>query len=202
MGVFWEIGLQAIEILTLVVGMLGMAMSLLLLFAPAAARNLSGIANRSVDVEKKLRFLDKDIRTEDWIYAHPVVVGGALAAASLFALVFFFFKVDIAEFNRVFFGAAPSAAGEILFQVFVWIGKLACLIGLGLGVGLMAAPAKMRRMERSLNAWIDTRSWVEKLDRSGPKLDTVFFRYPIFFGIFGGAVSCLLIVLSILNLLR
>jgi hypothetical protein len=202
MGIFWEIGLQAIEILTLVVGLLGMAMSLLLLFAPAAAQNLSGIANRSVDVEKKLRFLDKDIRTDDWIYGHPVIVGGGLAAASLFALAFFFFKVDIAEFNRIFFGATPFAPGEILFQAFVWVGKLACLLGLALGVGLMAAPAKMRRMERSLNAWIDTRSWVEKLDRSGPKLDTVFFRYPIFFGIFGGAVSCLLIVLSILNLLK
>jgi hypothetical protein len=202
MGIFWEIGLQAIEILTLVVGLLGMAMSLLLLFAPAAVQNLSGIANRSVDVEKKLRFLDKDIRTDDWIYGHPVIVGGGLAAASLFALAFFFFKVDIAEFNRIFFGATPFAPGEILFQAFVWVGKLACLLGLALGVGLMAAPAKMRRMERSLNAWIDTRSWVEKLDRSGPKLDTVFFRYPIFFGIFGGAVSCLLIVLSILNLLK
>ena len=201
MGIFWEIILQTIEILTLVVGMLGMAMSLLLLFAPKAAQSLSGIANRSVDVEKKLKFLDKDIRTEEWIYSHPTVVGCGLSLASLFALVFFFFQVDVAEFSRIFFGATPFAPGEILFQAFVWIGKLACLIGLALGVGLMAAPAKIRRMERSLNSWIDTRSWVEKLDRSGPKLDTVLFRYPIFFGIFGGAVSCLLIVLSILNLL-
>ncbi|MCU0560582.1 MAG: hypothetical protein MUD16_10385 [Desulfobacterales bacterium] len=201
MSIFWEIGLQAIEILTLVVGLLGMAMSLLLLFAPRAAQTLSGLANRSVDVEKRLRFLDKDIRTNDWIHGHPVLVGGGLAAASLFALVFFFFKVDIAEFNRIFFDGTPSAAVEIVFQTSVWVGKLACLIGLGLGAGLMAAPAKMRRMERSLNSWIDTRSWVEKLDSPGPKLDTVFFRYPIFFGIFGGALSCLLIVLSVLNLL-
>lgn len=202
MSIFWEIGLQAIEVLTLVVGLLGMAMSLLLLFAPAAAQNLSGLANRSVDVEKRLKFLDKDIHTNDWIYGHPVIVGGGLAAASLFALVFFFLKVDIAEFNRIFFGETPSVTLEIVFQTFVWVGKLACLIGLALGVGLMAAPAKIRRMERSLNSWIDTRSWIEKLDRSGPELDTVFFRYPVFFGIFGGAVSCLLIVLSILNLLR
>jgi hypothetical protein len=202
MGIFWEIALQTIEILTLVVGMLGMAMSLLLLFAPKAAQNLSGIANRSVDVEKKLRFLDKDIRTEEWVYRHAVLVGGVLAAASLFALVFFFFKVDVAEFNRIFFGETPFAPGEVLFQAFVWVGKLACLLGLALGAGLMAAPAGMRRMERSLNAWIDTRSWIEKLDRSGPKLDTLFFRYPIFFGIFGGVISCLLIVLSIINLLK
>ena len=82
MGIFWEIILQTIEILTLVVGMLGMAMSLLLLFAPKAAQSLSGIANRSVDVEKKLKFLDKDIRTEEWIYSHPTVVGCGLSLAS------------------------------------------------------------------------------------------------------------------------
>jgi hypothetical protein len=35
MNILLEIGLQAVEIMTLVVGMLGMAMSLLLLFAPS-----------------------------------------------------------------------------------------------------------------------------------------------------------------------
>jgi hypothetical protein len=43
---------------------------------------------------------------------------------------------------------------------------------------------------------------IEKLNRPVKTLDNAFFRYPIFFGLLGGSVSCLLIVLSILNLLR
>lgn len=202
MRIVWEIGLHTIEILTLVVGMLGMAMSVLLLVTPAAAHHLSGIANRGMDVEKKLKFLDKDLRTEEWIYSHHRITGGGLALAALFALVFFFFTVDIPELNRILFGDPFFSLGEILLLSFVWVGKLACLLGVLLGAGLAVAPARMRRLERGLNSWIDTRSWVETIDRPTHKLDTVLFRHPVFFGVLGGAVSCLLIVLSIINLLN
>jgi hypothetical protein len=203
MNIFSEIGLQAVEIMTLVVGMLGMAMSLLLLFAPSIARNLSTILNRSMDVDRKLLFLDKSIRTDELIYAHPVIVGGGLAAASLFALIFFFFKVDVADFTRIFFGPNHnSSVGAILFQTVAWIGKVACFLGLAFGLCLLVSPATVRRIERKLNTWIETRSFVERLDRSSHDIDAVFFRYPIFFGLLGGAISCLLIVLSILNQLR
>jgi hypothetical protein len=43
---------------------------------------------------------------------------------------------------------------------------------------------------------------VEKLNRPVKSLDTVFFRYPIFFGLLGGSISCLLIALSVINLLH
>ena len=152
MNILWEIGLQAVEIMTLVVGMLGMAMSLLFLFAPSTARNLSTIFNRSVDVDKKLLFLDKSIRTDELIYGHPVIVGGGLVAASLFALIFFFFKVDIAEFTRIFFGPNHnSSVGEIIFQTVAWVGKVACFLGLAFGLCLLVSPATMRRIERKLN---------------------------------------------------
>jgi hypothetical protein len=203
MNIFWEIGLRAVEIMTLVVGMLGMAMSLLLLFAPSTAKNLSTILNRSMDVDKKLLFLDKSISTDEMIYGHPVIVGGGLVAASLFALIFFFFKVDVADVTRIFFGPNDhSSVWEIVFQTVAWIGKLACFLGLVFGLCLLVSPATMRRIERKMNTWTETRSFVERLERSSHDIDAIFFRYPIFFGLFGGSISCLLIVLSILNLLR
>lgn len=203
MNLLFEIGLQAVEIMTLVIGMLGMAMSLLLLFAPSTVRNLSTILNRSMDVDKKLLFLDKSISTDELIYGHPVIMGGGLVAASLFALIFFFFKVDIADFSRIFFGVNyNSGIGEILFQTGAWIGKVACFLGLVLGLCLLVTPATVRRIERKLNIYMETRSFIERLDRSSHNIDAIFFRYPIFFGLLGGAVSCLLIVLSILNLLQ
>jgi len=203
MNILWEIGLQAVEIMTLVVGILGMAMSLLFVFASSTARNLSTILNRSMDIDKKLLFLDKSIRTDELIYGHPLIVGGGLATASLFALIFFYFKVDIAEFTRIVFGSTQTSdIGEIIFRTVAWIGKLACFLGLALGLCLMVSPATMRRVERKLNTWMETRSFVEKLDRSSHDLDAIIFRYPFFFGLLGGAISCLMIVLSILNLLR
>jgi hypothetical protein len=70
------------------------------------------------------------------------------------------------------------------------------------GVGLILAPKTLRAIEQRLNRWIETRVLVDKINRPVKSLDMVFFRYPIFFGLLAGSVSCLLIVLSIINLLH
>jgi hypothetical protein len=203
MDLLREIGLRAIEIMTLVFGMLGMTLSLLLLFAPRVAQTLSNILNRSVDVDKKLSVLDKDIQTDKLIYGHPLLVGGGLFAGSLFALFFFFYNFEPSVFARLFFGSHhQTVSGEIIFQTVGWIGKLACLLGLLGGAGLILAPRRVRDLDQRMNAQYETFSWIEKLQRSTHSLDTVLFRYPILSGLLGGSISSVLIVLSILNLLR
>jgi hypothetical protein len=180
-----------------------MSFFLLLLFSPASVRSLSGVFNRSVDIDRKLSFLDKSVRTEELFYAHPVAFGACLVVGSLFALVFFFFKLDISHFSRVVFGTAHASVGvEILFDFLAWIGKLACLLGLGLGMALLIAPQKLRRWEGALNNWFETRPLVDRLQKPRTGFDSLLFSHPVLFGVIGGAVSCLLIVLSVLNLLR
>jgi hypothetical protein len=203
MNLLWEIGLQTIEILTLVFGILGMTLSLMLLFAPRAARNLSQLFNRSLDVDGKLGFLDKDISTENLVYGHPLLVGALLLAGSVFAFLFFLFKFDVSLFAWIFFGLRDqNGLGEIVFQTIAWVGRGACLLGMAAGLGLVLAPQRMRAIEQRMNRWIETRVLFDKVNRPVKSLDTVFFRYPIFFGLLGGSISCLLIVLSILNLLH
>jgi hypothetical protein len=180
-----------------------MSLSLLLLVAPDTVRRLSGLFDQSVEIDKGLAFLDEEIRIEDLVYGHRFLVGGLLVAGSMFALLFFFFKFDVSRFSQIFFGSHhPAVYGEITFRAVAWIGELSCLLGLIFGCCLMAAPERMRAIESRMNSWVDTRAWVEKLDRSNSSLDAAFFRYPMVFGLIGGSVSLLLIVLSILNLLR
>jgi hypothetical protein len=203
MYLLWEIGLQTIEILTLVFGILGMALSLMLLFAPRATRNLSNLFNRSLDVDGKLGFLDKDIPTENFVYGHPVPVGVLLLTGSVFAFLFFLFKFDVSLFTLIFFGMRGSTAlGEIIFETIAWVGRVACLLGMMAGLALILAPRRLRAIEQRMNQWIETRVLIDKANRPFNSLDTIFFRYPIFFGLLGGSISCLLIVLSILNLLH
>jgi len=203
MNLVREISLQTIEILTLIFGILGMTLSLMLLFAPRIARNLSSIFNRSLDMDRRLGFLDREIPTENLVYAHPLLLGVLLLAGSGFALLFFLFKFDPIHFASIFFGGRqPTALGEILFQTIAWIGRVVCLFGVAAGVGLILAPKTLRAIEQRLNRWIETRVLVDKINRPVKSLDMVFFRYPIFFGLLAGSVSCLLIVLSIINLLH
>jgi len=203
MTLLWEIGLQTIEILTLVFGILGMTLSLMLLFAPRATQNVSKLFNRSLDIDRKLGFLDRNIPTENIVYGHSIAVGALLVAGSGFAFLFFLFKFDASLFTLIFFGTRhPSVIGEVLFQTIGWIGRAACLLGLAAGISLILAPRKLRAFERRMNRWIETRMLFDKVNRPVSSLDTVFFRYPIFFGLLGGSISCVLIVLSILNLLH
>jgi hypothetical protein len=132
------------------------------------------------------------------IYGHPVIMGGCLVAASLFALIFFFFKVDIADFTRIFFGANyNSSIGEILFQTGAWVGKVACFLGLILGLCLLVTPATIRRIERKLNIYMETRSFVGDSDRSGQDIDAISSAFRPFSRASRRLISCLLIVLSI-----
>ncbi len=202
MEILWEIGLHTIEILTLLFGVLGMAFSLLLLFSPRLTQSLGSFFNRSISVGYSPNILDKDIPTEAFIYSHNIIIGICLCTGSVFALFFFLFNIDIAKFASVFLGSQKYYQTlEIIFYFFAWVARVGCFFGLIIGIFLLVAPQKLRVFESKVNTWFETRTFFEKLDRSGPELDTLFFRHPYFFGMAGAVISFLIITLSIVNLL-
>ena len=202
MEIFWDIALHTVEILTLLFGILGMAFSLLLLFSPRLTKSLGSFLNRSISIGPKTNILDKDIPTEAFIYSHNVVFGLCLVAGSIFALIFFFYNFDISNFAKVFLGSRKYFMTlEVAFIFFAWVARLACICGLVFGLFLLFAPAKMRAIEGKLNTWFETQAIFEKLDRSGPELDVLFFRHPFFFGMAGAVISFLIITLATVNLL-
>ncbi len=203
MDIIRQIGFQAIEILTLVFGILGMTFSLMLLFSPGLALSLSHVLNRTVNVENKIGVLDKDIELTNFFYHHHVLIGVLMSVGSLFALSFFFFKLDVCRFAAIFFESGQNRFfGEIFLLTIVWIARIGCFLGLVFGLLLMLAPAKMKRIEKKLNSWFETKSMINKLDKSSDHLDTFLFRHPLIIGLVGAMLSLFLILLSIGNLLR
>ncbi len=203
MEIFWEIALQTVEFLTLIFGILGMTISLMLLFSPHLARSLSNILNRRVNVDKHLEYLDKNIEITEFFYGYHVAMGILIAAGSAFSLFFFFFSLDVTKFADIVFGSQANAfPGELIISSVTWIGKIGCLAGLVFGILLLFAPDFLKRIEDKLNSWFETKPLIEKLDKSGHNLDTFFFRYPIAVGLTGAVLSFFLISLSIINLLK
>ena len=202
MDIFWDIALHTVEILTLLFGVLGMAFSLLLLFSPRLTKTLGNFFNRNISFEPKISILDKDINTETFIYSHHVVFGLCMVAGSLFALIFFLFDLNIENFANVFIVSQKYfIIFEIVFYAFAWIAKVACTLGIVFGCFLLFAPDKMRKVDRKVNIWFETKGIFTKLDQTGPELDVFLFRHPFFFGLSGVLVSFLIITLSIVNLL-
>lgn len=202
MEIIREIGFQVVEILTLIFGVLGLTFSAMLVFAPNLTRDLGNILNRNVDVNRKVRILDKNIEISDFFYSHHVGVGFLIIAGSVFILFFFYFSLDMAKFVKIFFDSPKQAFwGEIIIASILWAGKITCLAGLLFGSLLMFAPAKMMRLESILNSWFEIQPLVEKLDQSSRNLDYFFFRHPRSIGLTGTVLSFLILSLSIINLL-
>ena len=203
MEIFWEIGIQTIEILTLIFGIMGMTLSLMLIFSPRLTQNLSNTLNRSINVEKRLEYLDKDIQISDFFYNHHITMGLILVAGSVFSLFFFFFSLDVSKFVGIFFGSQSNLfAAELVVSAITWIGKVGCLAGLIIGLLLVFKPDLMKGIESRLNSWFETKPMIEKFDKTSHDVDSFFFRHPIAVGLVGAVISFFLVSLSIINLLR
>jgi hypothetical protein len=203
MQIIGELGWQAIEIITLITGVLGMTLSVMLLFSPDRAKSLSNILNRNINFDEKINFLDKDIEVAHHYYKHHFVIGLVLIGGAAFSLFFFFFSLDVAKFVRVFLGYQKDIfVPEIIIDSMVWIGKIAGLMALIFGSLLVFAPGKMRQVENKLNSWFETKFIFEKLDKSSHELDSFIFRHPIMVGLAGAVLSFFLLSLSIINLLE
>ena len=203
MEIFWEIGIQTIEILTLIFGIMGMTLSLMLLFAPHLARSLSNVLNRSINVDKSIEYLDKDIEISEFLYKHHIAMGSLLVAGSAFALFFFFFTLDVSKFAGIFFGSQANAfSSELIINSITWIGKIGCLAGLIFGLMMVFVPKLMKRIESKLNSWFETQPVIDKLDKSSHDVDSFFFRHPVAVGLVGAVISFFVISLSIINLLE
>ena len=202
MSIFQQIALEAVEILTLVFGILGITFSLLLIFSPSLTKSISAVFNRNVNIDDTVSLLDKDVSVDSFIYSHNVIFGICLSAGSAFALIFFFFSLDVSSFANIFFVPGKYVStNKMIFEAVSWIGKVACFLGLICGIILFIAPDKMKRIENVMASWFETRPVFEKLDESKRELDTLFFRHPIVCGAIGLIISVFVIVLSILNLL-
>jgi hypothetical protein len=202
MEIFWEIGIQTTEILTLIFGIMGMTLSLMLLFAPHLARNLSNVLNRSINVDKGIDYLEKEIEISEFLYKHHIPMGLLLLAGSFFSLFFFFFSLDVLKFVGIFFGSQSNAfSAELIVRTINWIGRIGCLAGLLIGLLMVFTPDLLKRIESKLNSWFETKSMIEKFDKSSHDVDSFLFRHPLAVGLTGAVISFFLISLSIINLL-
>ena len=203
MGFFWEIALQTVSILALIFGILGIAFSLLLLISPGLTKKISSAINRSIDVDKKVSYLDKNIRTENIIYRHHVIGGVSFIFGSGFILIFLIFKFDAETFVNIFFNSLKFALiNEIILNSIAIIGKLVGVAGIVFGLILLFSPEKMKRIEKKINAWFSTKQMIRKLDENHHDIDTFIYRHSVLFGIIGLVTSILLTVLATINLLH
>jgi len=202
MNLFWDLGLQAIKIITLVIGILGVMLSLLLLLSPKLTKVVSHIFNRSVDIDKKINCLDRDIRIDHLIYQHNIFSGVCLIFGSAFLLVYLFYRFDAQSLFAVFSSSGDyRTSKEIVIEFMAIIGKLAGIAGILAGSILLFNPGIMKMVEGWLNKWCATQPFVEKLEQTQGDIDSIVYRRPVVFGLIGLVTSVYLTFIAFSNIL-
>ena len=201
MELIWNICLQSVSIFVLILGIVGLAVSLLLVISPNTAKSLSNTFNKYVIIDKKLTYLNKPIQTDSFTYQHNILTGLSLVCGSIFFLVFLFFRFDMAKTLNMFLDRNYLFLYEILLNTTVLIGKLAGFTGVVIGLCLLFLPDIMVKIENRMDAWIATQDIADKLDEFHLGIDNIILRFPLLFGFTGLMTSAVLIILSIASLL-
>jgi len=201
MELIWNICLQSASIFVLILGIVGLALSLLLVISPNTAKSLSNTFNKYVIIDKKLTYLNKPIQTDSFTYQHNILTGLSLVCGSIFFLVFLFFRFDMAKTLNMLLGHNYLFLYEIVLKSTVLIGKIAGFTGIVIGLCLLFLPEIMVKIENRMDAWIATQDIADKLDEFHLGIDNIILRFPLLFGFTGLMSSAVLIILSIASLL-
>jgi hypothetical protein len=197
-------GLQAVEIFTLVVGIAGIILSLLLLFDPRKIQQLGRRFNRYVDIDKKFRIMiDQNISTDGLFYNHNILAGICLIVGSAFILVFLFYRLDVQSILTALFGEGNfNTVTDIVITAMALVGKLAGIMGILLGSILLFDPDQLKNIEKRLNIWFATEPMIDKLERSHLDIDAFVYQKPVLCGIVGLTTSILLTYLALGNIFK
>ncbi len=194
MRVMQEICFQAILILTIVIGIAGISIFLLLLISPNLFQRMNNFCNLQVKIFHKLTYLNKYIPTDKLPYKYNRVFGVALILGATFSLVFFFFQLKSQLISNII--------NELIVNALVLLGEIASLAGVALGFFLLVAPNKIRNIENIMNIEVDTQSVTDRLDEFHNDVDPIFFKHLYLLGSLGLTVSIILTILSIINLMN
>ena len=198
-----KIIIQTIEILTLIFGILGIILSLLILFSLDTTKSLSEIFNSTVNIDKNIKCLDKHIQTENFFYKHNLFIGTGLTVASVFFINFLFFQLDIDHFLKALsIPVKYFMLSQVISNSMALFGKISGITGFFTGIALLLMPGTLHRLENKLNFWLSTQTIEEKLNEIHKDTDTICFLHPLLFGTLGLLTSVFLTILSILNLLN
>jgi hypothetical protein len=196
-----EICFRSFEILTLVLGIIGLPLSLLLLFWPDHAKKLSGLFSKSVSVDNSLHYLEKDIPISHFIESHHIVFGITLICSSLFLLSFLFLRLDFDKFATIFFtNRELFVINEIIFHAFALLGKITGIGGVIVGIFLLFNLQGPANLGNSLSRRISTQPLVDKLNAHHGGIDDILLRHHILFSLFGLVASVILVMAASISI--
>lgn len=155
---------QSLAIFLIIGALMGVAVSLLLIFKPHLMVRVNQAASRWVSMRHIDRPLDRSISLEQWFYQHHRPLGIAVILGAGYILVYFGLLFDKAIALQRLTGYVPSRLLDGLLDALVLTSLLGAVVALFVGLFLWLRPSLLRGIEESANQWVSSRRATRVLD--------------------------------------
>lgn len=157
--------------------LLGVLLSLLLIFKPQFVERISRVANRWVSTRHISRWLDRSISIENWFYRHHRVVGIVVVLGASYIFIYFSVLFDKAYTLQNLKGVFPAKLLEGLLNAMVLGLMVGGAVALIVGLFLWLRPSLLRGTEEGANQWVSSRRATKVLDVPHGEVDRFVARH-------------------------
>lgn len=169
---------RTLAIFLLMGALMGMAVSLLLIFKQHLIARVNRVANRWVSMHHISRWMDRSIRIERWCYRHHRPLGLLLTLGGGYILVYFGWRFDKTTAMQSFSSLVPNQLLlDTLLQALVLFELIGGVFALLVGLVVWLRPSLLRGVEKASNQWLSLRHITEVLDVQHNQVDLFVERH-------------------------
>jgi len=148
---------RSLAIFLLIGALMGVAVSLLLIFKPHLMARVNRVANRWISTRHLDQLLDRSISVEHWFYQRHRPLGMLITLGACYILVYFGLLFDKASALQRLSGYAPVRLLDMLLDTLALASLTGAAVALFTGLFLWLRPSLLRGIEESANQWVSSR---------------------------------------------
>ncbi|MDO8767537.1 MAG: hypothetical protein Q7K57_02295, partial [Burkholderiaceae bacterium] len=163
---------RTLAIFLLIGALMGIAVSLLLIFKPHLIERVNRVANRWISMRHISRWMDRSIRIERWCYRHHRPLGLLLTLGGAYILVYFGWRFDKTIALQSFSSfVSNKLLLDTLLQALVLFELIGSVFALLVGLVIWLRPSLLRGLEKESNQWLSLRRATKVLDVQHDQVD-------------------------------
>lgn len=158
--ILWE----SLAIFLSIGALMGVAVSLLLIFNPHLMARVNRAASGWISTRRMVHFLDRSVRIERWVYRHHRLSGVLIVLGASYVIVYFGLLFDKTAALQRLSVYAPARLMDILLDTLSLSLSLGAAVALVVGFVTCLRPSLLRGIEEFSNQWISLRRPTRALD--------------------------------------
>ncbi|HEU0234118.1 MAG TPA: hypothetical protein VFQ94_03200 [Gallionella sp.] len=155
---------RSLAIFLIIGALMGVAVSMLLIFRPHLMARVNRVANRWISMRHADRWLERSISIDQWCYQYHRPLGMLITFGACYIIVYFGLLFNKAAALQRLAGHVPARLLDGLLDALVLASLTGATVALFVGLFLWLRPSLLRGIEEESNQWVSSRRATKVLD--------------------------------------